>query len=217
MTEGTSPNEPLVTEVVNFGDLKVGDQVLHPLGFPTTVTQAYDTHIPDSMYELEMENGQIIRASGNHLWYIEPLVDRNGHRRRIKEAAKLLKKLDPVVIEGLEGLAKEEAPYEVTLPEVLEILESLGNLERVQKFASRVVASVGPVAESHVLYQDPGSGDEIAAPPVRLYDGRRVAKQILALTGKKKYKSWEVIVGRVATTTEIALYYPDADIAEASL
>lgn len=67
----------LKTKVVNLGDIKPGDLVIGSDGKPKRVLEAYDQHIPEEMYELELENGLVVRASGNHLWYIEDAEDRD--------------------------------------------------------------------------------------------------------------------------------------------
>lgn len=58
-------------ELKNFGDLKPGDKLIGSDGKHTEVTKVYDKHIPDKMYEIEMEDGEVIQVSGNHLWYCE--------------------------------------------------------------------------------------------------------------------------------------------------
>lgn len=63
------------TKIKQFGDLQVGDKLIGSDGKPTLVTQVYDKHFPDKMYELEMEDGEVVQASGNHLWYCETNSD----------------------------------------------------------------------------------------------------------------------------------------------
>lgn len=63
------------TEVVKFGDLKPGDKLIGVGGQPVEVTDVYEKHIPESMYEIEMEDGEVVQASGNHLWYCETNID----------------------------------------------------------------------------------------------------------------------------------------------
>jgi hypothetical protein len=59
------------TKTIEFGDLKPGDRILGSRGEPVIVDQVYEKHIPERMYEVELDNGEVIKASGNHLWYCE--------------------------------------------------------------------------------------------------------------------------------------------------
>lgn len=63
------------TKIVEFGDLKPGDRIVGSDGLPVEVTHAYDKHIPESMYEIEMQDGEVVQASGNHMWYCETNID----------------------------------------------------------------------------------------------------------------------------------------------
>lgn len=61
-------------EVVKFGDLKPGDILVGSHG-EVEVDKVFEKHIPKRMYEIEMGNGDIIKTSGNHLWYCETDID----------------------------------------------------------------------------------------------------------------------------------------------
>lgn len=63
------------TELKEFGDLVPGDKIIGADGSPVTVTASYEKHIPEKMYEIEMEDGEVVQASGNHLWYCETELD----------------------------------------------------------------------------------------------------------------------------------------------
>lgn len=63
------------TELTTIGELKPGDKILDHLGNPVEVSATYDKYIPDRMYEIEMEDGEVIQASGNHMWYCEIPTD----------------------------------------------------------------------------------------------------------------------------------------------
>lgn len=67
--------ENLKTELTTFGELKPGDKIIGADGQPVEVTAVYDKHFPDKMYEIELEDGEIVRASGNHMWYCETEED----------------------------------------------------------------------------------------------------------------------------------------------
>ena len=79
--------ENLKTELTTFGELKPGDKIIGADGKPVEVTAVYDKHFPDKMYEIELEDGETIRASGNHMWYCE-----TGTDVKFKEEYKLLAK-----------------------------------------------------------------------------------------------------------------------------
>lgn len=68
-------NKKYKTRLEQFGNLKPGDKLLGSDGQPVTVTNVYDKHYPVEMYEIEMEDGEVVQASGNHLWYCETTSD----------------------------------------------------------------------------------------------------------------------------------------------
>lgn len=78
----------LKTEVVKFGDLIPGDRIVGSDGQPVTVTNVYEKHFPDKMYEIEMEDGEVVQASGNHLWYCETKYDENFKEEYLRLAKK---------------------------------------------------------------------------------------------------------------------------------
>lgn len=63
-------------ETVEFGDLKPGDKLIGTDGKITEITKVFQKHLPDKMYELEMADGEIVQASGTHLWYCESDKDK---------------------------------------------------------------------------------------------------------------------------------------------
>ena len=71
-------NKKYKTRQEQFGSLKPGDKLLGSDGQPVTVTNVYDKHYPREMYEIEMEDGEVVQASGNHLWYCETTSDEWG-------------------------------------------------------------------------------------------------------------------------------------------
>lgn len=73
------------TEITTFGDLKPGDKIIGADGNPVTVSNVYEKHKPKKMYEIEMEDGEIVRSSGNHMWYCETSAD-----EKFKETYKIL-------------------------------------------------------------------------------------------------------------------------------
>lgn len=67
-------------------DVKVGDKVIGSDGQPVEVTHVFDKYTPSSMYQIEMDDGQVIKCSGNHLWYCETNDDRANKKDYIKLA-----------------------------------------------------------------------------------------------------------------------------------
>lgn len=80
-------NENYKTEIKEFGDLIPGDKIIGADGEPVTVTAAYEKHIPKAMYEIEMEDGEVVQASGNHMWYCETELDEKN-KSHYKELAR---------------------------------------------------------------------------------------------------------------------------------
>lgn len=61
-----------------FGDLVVGDYVFHPSGKPTKVTQVHPIDQWDT-WEVEISDGTVLTATGEHLFTVEEFV---GGRKR---------------------------------------------------------------------------------------------------------------------------------------
>lgn len=185
-------------ELKNFGDLQPGDQLIGSDGQPVTVIRAYDEHIPEAMWEIELEDGSLIKASGNHLWYCETRLDWELHALRKKTAKKLLKNATPQAIALLEESASKENPVETRLVDMVTLLQAAGNQEYVNTI-ERVADAIGHVSENTMVFEDlNGEGGEEES--IRTYDARLFAQQLLKLTGKRKYKHYRLIVGSVMTT-----------------
>lgn len=196
-----------------FGDLKPGDVVLGKDGQPTTVVEAYDEHIPERMFEIEMEDGTTIKASGNHMWYIETKFDYSYHRQRRAEGKKALQKITSEMIDNLEGIATAEDEIETSLSDMVNLLEAENNRTIIQAL-ERIAASLGHVSENNQILRDYLTGEEIEDPTtVRHYDAKQFCQQILSLTGKRKFKKkYPLIVGQVTTTEKLLELGEDVDI-----
>lgn len=185
-------------ELKNFGDLQPGDQLIGSDGQPVTVVRAYDEHIPEAMWEIELEDGSLIKASGNHLWYCETRLDWELHALRKRTAKKLLRNATPQAIALLEESAAKEKPVETRLVDMVTLLQAAGNQEYVNTI-ERVADAIGHVSENTMVFEDlNGEGGEEES--IRTYDARLFAQQLLKLTGKRKYKHYRLIVGSVMTT-----------------
>jgi len=53
-----------------MGDVKVGDIVFDLNGKATRVVEAFDEYDTEFAYDVEFDDGEVIRASGNHLWSV---------------------------------------------------------------------------------------------------------------------------------------------------
>lgn len=78
-------------ELKTMKDLKPGDYVLGPNSKPVRVNEVFEEHVPERMYEIELENGEKIESSGNHYWYCETDTDRKNKKSFIRKAKRFFK------------------------------------------------------------------------------------------------------------------------------
>lgn len=132
------------TEQVNFGDLVPGDKIIGANGEPVTVTATYEKHIPKDMYELEMEDGEVVQASGNHLWYCESSVDEK-HKKEYLRLAKAFFE-NEVIPEPLE---------EDELFPIQDIIQIFGDEVDTILFIEKAAKSLGYSSYTpHLMYDD---------------------------------------------------------------
>lgn len=199
-------------ELKEFGELEAGNVILGHEGQPVTIKAAYEPHVPEKMYEIEVEDGTFIEASGNHLWYIEPDSDKFAHSARLQKAKKLLSVNKEWSVEAL-VVATAEEPYEIGMEDLMEFFDFITDPNERYYFLLRIAESMGHIVEENTTYKDSFTGEETDSITEKVYDARRFFQQALALTGVKKYKkSWPIIVGRVVTTDTIFHRYPDVDL-----
>lgn len=199
-----------------FGDLKPGDVILGTDGREVTVVEAYDEHVPESMYEIEMEDGSVVKASGNHLWYIETSLDYQMHRQRRAIGKELLKDLSVEQISKLLDIAEDSSNniIETSLIDMVILIGRKDNQRNIHML-ERIASSLGPIAESNVMYRDYETNEDIddLTTTVRHYDAVLFAQQILTLSGKKEFrKRWNLIAGQVVTTCDMLSIAKDIDI-----
>lgn len=223
MTDTTEPTEgrnllPGEWGTKRFGDLQEGD-LIEGMNGPVQVMSVYEEHVPASMYRVEFDNGAVIDASGNHLWYVESSFDRKLHKERLKEAKQLLASVNETRIATLTKMAEfsEDQAAPITLSEMGHLV--FGSVdERQHRLLVRVARSIGHVAEINTLFQDMYEGEiepELTT-TVREYDSRLFAQQVLALRDSKMAERWPVVKGQVLTTEEIldqqdaGLEFPDS-------
>lgn len=192
----------MTKELKTFGELEAGDMIRGTSG-PTTVTQVYKEHTPDSMYRIAFDNGKEIEASGNHLWYIETSLDRQLHKRRVKKFRKLFSPLSEELERELKSILALNTIAETALIDVIELMQSYESKEKINALI-RIAESIGPVAEEDSEAQDLLTGDSIRTEGIRLYDAKRFVQQIFALSSKAWEKKWPIMVGKVVTTEYLA-------------
>lgn len=188
-----------------FGDLEPGDVILGADGQEVTVVKTYDEHTPEKMYEITMEDNTTIKASGNHLWYVETSIDYGTHRTRRKKARQLLKNLDPKKIQQLDNIANmgTEEEVETSLIDIITLLNAENNPDMFHLLV-RIAESLGHISESNITLQDVINQETETYSTVPGYDAKQFAQQILSLTGIKKYKKkYPLIIGKVITTEEL--------------
>lgn len=201
-----------MSELKKFGELQPGDWVEGPDGLPVQVAEAYEKHTPEEMWEIELDNGVVIKASGNHLWYCETIFDLEHHNARKSAAKKILKKLTPEVIALLEETAAKPEIVEASLADMALLLQTATYPERAA-LVERVAESIGPIAEQTETFEFYDGGEEDTVDHViHFFDAALFAQQILALTGRRKYRKVKIIVGRVLKTTAMMELMDTVDI-----
>lgn len=195
-----------MSDLKTFGELEVGDMIPGPNG-PVQVIKVYDEHIPEEMFRLTFEDKKrklrIIDASSNHLWYIETKLDKELHRKRVKDGLRLFSDLiddiEPTAFEILEV----EGRAEVALTDMIQFMDA--NTPEKIKAVVRVAESIGHIIEEKTMLEDFESGTIINSTDLRLYDGKRFVQQLLSLASKSWAKDYPLIVGRVVTTGQLSM------------
>lgn len=195
-----------------FGDLVPGDIIRGADGREVEVVAAHEPHIPEKMYELELDDGSTLKVSGNHLWYIETEFDYSLHRKRRSDGKRLFKNISEEGLELLIESASYEDYTETALMDMVALADAVDNPEATQALV-RVAESIGHVAENNQALEDLASGEILESVLVRTYDAKIFSQQILSLIGKKEFKKrWPLVVGRVVTTEDIVNFYADAEL-----
>lgn len=197
----------------DIGDIVEDDILIDSEGETTTVTAAYDAHIPDKMFRLRFGNGETIEASGNHLWYTISGLDRQLHKQRIKEARiHLLPRLSDRKTSWLKRMSdvdKELSPG-VDLGFIAESLDISQADSDLYNQVFRVLESIGPIAVRNEYYYDENSGSvkDAGSKAKKLYSLKLFCEQMLALvaeaSGQKHRSPYELLKGKVRTTEDIA-------------
>lgn len=137
-------NKKYKTRLEEFGNLKPGDRIVGSDGKPVTVTDVYEKHYPERMYEIKMEDGEVVQASGNHLWYCETdrdLKEKEEYERLAKE-----------FFENKSIPGKEEKDVYADLREIIHVF---GDEVSTQLFIEKVSKSLGHSRVGpHVIIED---------------------------------------------------------------
>lgn len=130
-------------KIIRFDELREGDKVIGSNGEPVLVEKVYDTHMPKTMYEIEMEDGQRIECSGNHLWYTETEKDLSEKEDYYKDF------LAYATVYSLPEYSKENAhyPFEV-------FVDNFSSDELSRRAISRVLLSMGHAGETPNVFFD---------------------------------------------------------------
>lgn len=203
---------PFEYEVKNFGDLVEGDYIQGPDGSPVEITSVYEKHIPETMYEIEIEDGNKIKVSGNHLWYVETENNLAMHHNRVKEARKYLKnKLSSENINQLLDVANSDEDIETALIDMVAAINSVNNNEGV-RIVARIARSLGKVSDNNEMLKNYETDEILSENNIPYYDGKLFCQQILALYDKKYARKWKIRKGEVVTTEELLDFYDTANL-----
>lgn len=197
-----------------IGEITEGDILLTDDNEETVVKHAYEHHVPESMYQMTFANGETFKVSGNHLWYTVNSLDRSTHKERIRKAVRLSERMSGRKMSWLYKMADADegiAP-EVDLNFFLEVLEVPYEDNELVWQVRRICESIGPVVMQKATMIDVDAPDKnILSPtdtPERpLYSAKMFAQQMIALVStslKLDYHKYELLKGKVRTTTEIA-------------
>lgn len=201
-------------KLVRFDELEPGMHIMSPNG-PVEIMNAYDTHIPEKMYEILLEGAETpLKASGNHLWYVVTQNDVSMHSMRLKQGKKALQNLDADMIYTLEETAYDTT-HNILETSLADMVSLVGGMENTEKKTTltRIAQSIGHIAENRAVIHDDSATEGYRTTVLRMYDAVVFAQQILALTGKRKYKKqWPIKVGRVITTEDLVNIYDTAEL-----
>lgn len=132
------------TRTIDFGDLAPGDRIVGPDGLPVEVTNVYEKHFPEAMYEIEMEDGEVVQASGNHMWYCETEID-HKEKDSYRELAE-------------EFFANQIIPLKLQEDElfpIMDIVQIFGDDIKTTLFIEKACKSLGYSSFTpHLMYDD---------------------------------------------------------------
>lgn len=179
----------MTEEYIKLKDVKIGDIIESPDGL-VEVSNVFEEHVPKEMFKVSTKKSAV-NASGNHLWYVESELNRQGHKTRLKSKHF---DFDDGTIKMLEEGTKHE--WTVSLNDMWESLES--TCEKDYFDCVRIARSIGPIEEEHVFFDDSEVSVELT------YDGKLFCQQLLSLANIDTWrKKCPPIVGEVLSTKEM--------------
>lgn len=209
LTESTIELEPgEALEIIPFGELQPGDILVGSQG-KTQIIDAFEEHVPESMFLLETESGIEIEVSGNHLLYVVKATDRDLHRDRLAQGKRLGRSLSRESQTTLWELAESEGGAHGMIAEFEDFLEPKS--KQLTDALIRIAESLGPVSESQLLVNDLGGAEEpIFSTSIQNYDRKLFAQQLLSVLNiGKARRLWPTIVGTVLTAEMLSSYDPE--------
>lgn len=202
----------MTSEIKSFGEIQEGDHIVGSDGLPVEVVKVYEKHYPEKMYEIELENGEVVKVSGNHLWYIETNNHLSMFHSRVKNARKFLKKrLTEENVERLLEVANSDEMIETALIDMVAAIDSV-NVPEGERIIARIASSLGKVSDNNEILKDYETGEIINENNVPFYDAKLFCQQILALYNNKYAKCWKIVKGEVVTTEDLLAYYSEVNL-----
>lgn len=179
-------------KIVNFGDLKPGDKLIGTDGELTEVTDVYQKHIPNKMFEIQMEDGEVIQASGNHLWYCETDGDLNNKEN--------YKRLAKEFFENYDIPSKKSGKPYYSLHEMISMFEK-DNI-KTQMFIEQTCRSLGYSSVTpHIIIEDL---KKVSNVEIHNYDYNDLIDFLHKMKKAVIYNEGYFYFGEVRTTEEIA-------------
>lgn len=183
-----------------IGDVEPGDILVGPENQPVRVKRGYEEHIPEDMFVFTVDSGMKVKASGNHLWYVETETDRALHRSRLAKGRKLGKRLRETAIELLEDYARhDDLDDGISLYELCSLVDADSDITTMDAIA-RIAESLGPIVMETYMEKETGETSELWK-----YSRKLAAQQVLSVFDVARYRrEFPPIVGRVVNTRQIA-------------
>lgn len=172
-------------------DLSPGDKILGPRGHPTVINEVFEEHIPERMYRLKMADGQVIEASGNHLWYCETDTDFDEKKKYIKLAKHYFKR------NKIPAINEINAAYPIEL-----MPDKFSNDKKSREFISRACLSLGPTLTTPNVYID-NYLEEVGEELIVLYSFNDMVKFLKEMEKSVKEEEGYFYFGKVRSTDEI--------------
>lgn len=205
-----------MAHVKTFENVTVGDVLAGPDG-PVTVTDVYDLHLPKDCFELVTEKGDTVVVSGSHLFYVITDDALSKHRKRCREAKRVLKDIGSECEEMLTYMAQRTVPVMERAVSIDYMADYIGDSDEMKAVLRRIARSIGPVIEEHQTRVDLFD-DAVYTVDEYLYDSKLFAQQVLGLYAPRRYrKRYPVLVGEVMNAYELSTIYPQADLPEVKM